>query len=745
MKSLRQYIISIFLLCALFLLNTSAQDVNKFGLPEGAKLRIGNGKLREIAYFPDGTRFAVVTSIGIRIYDSITGKELYQLTDHTDGIDIIRFSADGKTFATENPESSIQLWNANTGNHTHTLSVDNFGLYDPVFSPNGKILAVQCAEKYLYLGKTLRLYDVQTGKHINTISEPTNLFYNVLFSPDNKTLLTWQFGKVHLWDIETWQQLKTINDPSEESHDNKIKDIQFSPDGRMIYVLSSVRISRSWRGSSWVGNVGKVFFREVDTEAWKELEKNGQELDDEGFSSMYFSPDGNKLITEGTSDDKIYLWNPNTGEQLNSFVAHKRSRKCNVSYSKNGIMIATGGVDGTIRIYSINTGLELIKLIGHEGSVNSILFSPDGITLLSKGSDRTVRLWNPFSGKLIKTLEGYTAGIHDITITPDGNTIASWSYDKTLRLYETSTGKLQKQHKLSGIEGAVNTFHFSPTRNTFATESNWSRVYLWNINTGHLINKLSEREHYIEQIFYSPNGKTIAGKSDDGNILIWDANTGQLLNTISEIEGEYFQIIYSTDGSIIVSSSWENTQLWDPITGQLIRTITGISGDIDGVYFSKNLNTIVTSIYEESDEDGSFLWDGMTGEHIRDLSYSGATGPVSYSPDGKIMAIADGHSSYVSLFDISKRHHLGELVGHVSLESCGGGTISDVRFSHNGQTIATASSVDATAIIWNPYTGERLKTLAGHTAGINSVAFSPDGTTLASGSSDGTILLWEIE
>ena len=108
------------------------------------------------------------------------------------------------------------------------------------------------------------------------------------------------------------------------------------------------------------------------------------------------------------------------------------------------------------------------------------------------------------------------------------------------------------------------------------------------------------------------------------------------------------------------------------------------------------------------------------------------------------MAIADGHSSYVSLFDISKRLHLRNLAGHVSLESCGGGTISGVRFSQNGQTIATASIVDATAIIWNPYTGERLKTLSGHSGGIYSIAFSPDGKILASGSSDGTILLWDV-
>lgn len=757
MKTKYQFFIILCLTFLIFLSNIAAQKNIKSNLPEDAKLRIGKGTLGEIAYFPDGTRFAVATSVGIFVYDSITGKELYQLTDQTNGIDVIRFSADGKTLATENPDGSIQLWDTSKSNRIHILSDNDFRLFDPVFSPNGKIIAVQCAKKFTYQMKTLRLYDVKTGKHINTISEPINLFYNFRFSPDNKTLVTWQYGKIKLWDVSTAKQFKTTNDPSEEFSDNKINDIQFSPDGKTIYVLCSIRIVRNSRERSWVGDVGIVFYREVDAEEWKQFEKNKQEVDDNGFSSIYFSPDGNQIIFEGTTENMTYLWSPNTGQQLNSekqpdyLIENKQNSNHNVSFSKNGIVIATGGVDGTIHLYSTNTGLELKKLIGHEGSVDTVLFSPDGITLLSKDSDRTVRLWNALSGKLIKTLEGYTEDIYDITITPNGKTVASWSSDAILRLYDISTGKLNKQynlneqHKRNGINGDVTTIHFSPNGNTFLSRSIWSHLCLWDVNTGELINRLSERDNYIEQVHFSPNGKTVACRGDDNIILIWDANTGKHLNTISDIKGELYQIKYSTDGSIIVSNSSETTQLWDPNTGQLIRNINGISGWIDCAYYSKNANTILTSIYFESEDDGTFLWDGRTGEHIRDLNYSGAIGSVSYSPDGKIIAIENVHVSVVSLFDISKRQHVGDLAGHVSLESCGGGTISDVRFSHNGQAIATASSVDATAIIWNPNTGKRLKTLTGHTGGISSIAFSPDGKTLASGSSDGTILLWDIE
>ena len=741
MKTRHQFILTLFFLFVLVIHNVLAQETTNTNLPEGAKLRIGKGTLGEIAYFPDSTRFAVESSIGIWVYDSITGKELYQLTDHTNGVDIIQFSANGNTFATESTDGSILLWDTNTGNRIHTLSDDDFGLYDPIFSPNGKILAVQCAEKFTYFRRTLRLYDVKSGKHINTISEPTNLFYNFRFSPDNKTLLTWQYGKIKLWDVATAKQFKTLDNPAESQHDGKIEDIQFSPNGRTLSVLCSRYPS-----------VGTVYFRNINSEEWNQLKRSRQNSNDKGYSSMFFSPDGNTLATIHKFDVRVDLWDANTGEYINSLFGYDGSKIYTLCFSDNGRIIATGGQDGTMHLWAAKQGMHLMPLAGHKEEINKIVISPDGLTLLSRGADNTVHLWNAITGQLLNTLDGYTQSIYNITMTPDGNTIASWSSDKTLRLYDVSTGKLHRQHKLNdqhklnGIKGDVHTFYFSPNGNTFITRSTWSTVCLWHVNTGELINRLSERVHYIKQVHVSKDGKTIAGRGDDDTILIWDANTGQLLNTIADIKGKLFQIKYSTDGSIIVSNSSENTtQLWNSNTGQLIRTITGISGSIDGAYFSKNANIIVTSIYEESDQDGSFLWDGMTGQHIRDLSYSGAISLVSSSPDGKIMAIADGNSSYVSLFDISKGQHLGVLVGHVSLDSCGGGTISDVRFSRNGQTIATASGVDATAIIWNPSTGERLKTLSGHTSGVNSVAFSPDGKTLASGSSDGTILLWDIE
>lgn len=688
------FILILYLLSVFFTHNVPAQENTYTNLPEGARLRIGKGKLGEIAYFPDGTRFAIATSLGIWVYDSISGNELYQLTDYTNGVYLIRFSSDGNTIATESPDGQILLWGVNTGNHIHTLSDDDFGLYDPVFSPNGKIIAVQCAEKFTNFQKTLRLYDVKTGKYINTISEPTNRFYNIRFSPDNKTLLTWQYGKIHLWDVATWQKLKTINDPSEEYQGNKIKDIQLSPDGRMIYVLSSVRISRSRSGSSWVGNVGIVLFRDIGAEVWKKFEKDEQELNDEGFSSIYFSPDGNKLITEGTSDDKFYLWNANSGERLNSFVGHKRSWKCNVSFSKNGIMIATGGVDGTLRLYSTDTGLELIKLIGHEGSVDNVIFFPDGVTLFSKGSDRTVRLWNALSGKLIKTLGGYTEDIRTVSFSPDGKTIASGGSDNKVRLWNASSGQLLKTL------------------------------------TGHTSN--------IYSICYSPDGKTIVSGGADSTLRIWDVKSGEHIRTLTGYKRYVKRVFFTADGQIVGGSSTDSIlQLWDAKTGNHLKTLNGEMISPDG-------KLILQIEYGQVEGDDSFLYlsDVDTGQLRKQVTYSGNFGFECFSPDGKLFVTTDSNS-IIEIWDVETVQIVKTYSGHVSLPFDGGGTITAVRFSKDMRTMASGS-LDNTIRLWSTNNGEHIMTLSGHTGGISSIAFSPDGKTLASGSSDGSILLWDV-
>ena len=133
--------VTLLILFALFSVSSFAQDYTQWGLPEGAKARLGKGHITgNIAYSPDGTRLTMASSIGVWIYDAHTGKELALLTGHTGDVLGVLFSPDGFTLASWSLDYTIRLWEANTGEHLHTLNgarwVDSVS-----FSPDGTTLA----------------------------------------------------------------------------------------------------------------------------------------------------------------------------------------------------------------------------------------------------------------------------------------------------------------------------------------------------------------------------------------------------------------------------------------------------------------------------------------------------------------------------------------------------------------------------------------------------------------------------
>jgi WD40 repeat protein len=255
---------------------------------------------------------------------------------------------------------------------------------------------------------------------------------------------------------------------------------------------------------------------------------------------------------------------------------------------------------------------------------------------------------------------------------------------------------------------------------------------------------LRGHQHNVTSVMFSPDGQTLASGSDDQTVKLWDARTGQELRTLRGHQNDVRSVTFSPDGQTLASGSYD-VKLWDARTGQELRTLRASGGT--SVAFSPDGQTLASG---SSSDKTVKLWDARTGQELRTLrGHQNDVRSVTFSPDGQTLASGSGDYT-VKLWDVRTGQELRTLrssrrptsfvepVQGISHQDY----VNSVTFSPDGQTLASGSS-DQTVKLWDVRTGQELRTLREHQDAVISVTFSPDGKTLASGSSDKTVKLWD--
>ncbi len=652
----------VFVTMVILILTATVQDASAqiLGLPEGAKARLGKGyKTGSSVFSEDGTRFAIVSSIGLWIYDVHTGKEVALLTSHPSTFTVMAFSPDGRMLASAN-ENTISLWEIHTGREVVTHTEHSENITTLVFSPDSKVLASGSEDN------TIRLWTATAGKLLFLpLTGHAGDVTSIAFSPDSKVLASGSTDNtIRLWSATSGQHLATLEEQIEwgvvthKGHTGDVTAVAFSPDGTTLASGDRDNTILLWdigtrqHRIALTGHRGRI-------------------------TALTFSRDGATLVS-GSTDDTIRLWDTATGKHLDTLEGHE-SDVIALTFSSDGATLASGDAGSIVRLWVGNTGQHLdTRLLSNEvlgNPVRAVTFAPDGVTLASgEGSSYwrshytsseflywwtqsnlysgLTRLWNAHTRERHATIYGHKAFVYTVAFSPDGSTLASggeskslkphyWANVTTYSVVHTHSLQLWDTHtrkhlaNLKGHSENVSCAVFSPDGKILASGSWDDTIRLWNPATGQHLTTFHGHRDDVNVVAFSPDGATLVSGSNDDTIKLWNP-TGEVRATLYGHEANVTSVVFSPDGKMLASGSADNTiRLWNPTTGEPMNLLEGHTEGVSSVAFSMDGVTLASGSWDNTIR----LWDSTTGEHLATFSgHRGNVNAVAFSPDGRTLA-----------------------------------------------------------------------------------------------------------
>ncbi len=574
-----------------------------------------------------------------------------------------------------------------------TLEGHTWDVTSVAFSPDGTILASGSGDG------TVRLWDVATRTNTATLEDNLYGVESVAFSPDGTTLATASLYSIKLWDVATRTSTDSLKGEYFES-------VAFSPEGTTLATASFDGL-KLW---------------DVATR------KSTAILEDTpygGVESVVFSSDGT-LAT--ASDDNIKLWDVATG---NAAILGGHTRDVtSVAFSRDGTLLVSGSDDDTVKLWDVVTRTNTATFAGHTDNVTSVALSPDGATIVSGSEDGTVKLWDVATGTAIATLEGHTNGVLSVAYSPDGTTVASGSEDKTIKLWDVAEAVQPQPAGLviisgnaqQGTPGAALPYPLIvEVQDQYGNPLPGIEV-TFAITAGE--GKLSG-QFTVEHVTTDANGRA------QGTLTL---GPGPRTYTLVRVSAEQGFVIFAVGTPDTPRNRDGDYWTWHVPDGVTARMSKGWILDI--AYSDDGARLAVGSSI------GVWVYDARTGIEVDFLTrHASEVRNVAFSLDGSTLASGDG-DGIIHLWDVTTGQHLHTLTGHTS-------AINSLAFSLNG-TLASGSW--GIIRLWDATTGQHLrgftpKDMFGKEGSVNSVAFSPDGSTLASAGESGlkgTIYLWDV-
>ncbi len=381
-----------------------------------------------------------------------------------------------------------------------------------------------------------------------------------------------------------------------------------------------------------------------------------------------------------------------------------------------------------------------------------VLFSRDGRHAISAAHE--IYVWNLETGELERKFGRQQGDIWGLALSPDGASIVT-TYANVVRLWDLDTG--EQRREFPGHQGPVMAVAFSPDGTYIASAGTDRQIRLWDVASGESRGELTHEAGEIRGLAFSPDGKYLASgqftttEADTGHRLVclWDLEKRQLLQRFNTPGARITSVSFSPDGRTLMASSFSPDSplcLWDVTSGELKQVLAGHTGS-EFATFSPDGRYLISCGFEVSEvqQQGDRtvrVWEVDGGREVyRFPGHVGGPLCVAVAPDGRILS--SGKDSAVRLWRLPKAEETVPTSTELLRIEAHETPIWGLAFSPDGTQIASGGT-NGDLLLHHVSSGHLLREFRGHTAKVHGLCFSADGLQLLSASWDGTIRLWDV-
>jgi WD40 repeat protein len=527
-------------------------------------------------------------------------------------------------------------------------------------------------------------------------------------------------------------------------HSNSLQTAAFSPDGQRVVTLEVSGRLRVWETT---GRLCSEWFVQRGVP----------------ILAAGFSPHARLLATAG-SDETVYLWDTETGENIRTLraPANERIGPIRAVAVSSGGWVAAGGDEAIIGIWDISGNKWSYSLKGHKYGILTLAFSPRGAVLASGSEDRTVRLWDVPGQKEVRTCKGprmdgcsHHYAVRAVAFSPDGTKLVSGSEDYTAQIWNVEDGKPMLWNEDAPLvlahQDAVQAVAFSAEGKRVLTGSFDRTAQLWDAATGRALDPPLEHPGGVGTVAFGLDGRFLTA-ARDGTVRVWSSTEEQAWLHRFTPNDSVMAVALSPDGRLALTGSGRSACLWSTETGQCLGPLegrgreagSGHQDDVWAVAFSPDGRSILTT-----SRDGTVrVWDTESRQPrcdelhrpiVLELAHRGRS--AVFTPDGRQILTGAGNSvgedvrGAACLWDIGRGQPRGQPLQQREI-------VWQVAVSPDARTAAIAAGDDSTQL-WDLQRLQPFGSSLSHQNRVVALDFSPDGSLLATGSTDKMARLWD--